>query len=246
MSNHSNFRAQKNSTDVQAIESTWERILYEDNHLIIYNKRPSEIVQADKTGDIPLSDKLKQYLKVKYHKPGNVFLGVVHRLDRPVSGALIFARTSKALSRLNEMLRCGDIRKVYWALVRNKPPQDSGKLSGYISRDKQKNKSFISDRPGKGIREASLDYRIIGHSNRYYLMEIILLTGRHHQIRAQLAFIGCPIRGDLKYGYPRTNPGGFIHLHSRTIEFIHPVTKEEIKVSAPLPADPLWQLFNQE
>jgi 23S rRNA pseudouridine1911/1915/1917 synthase len=218
-------------------------ILYEDNHLIIVNKRPSDIVQGDKTGDIPLSEILKSYIKRKYNKPGEVFLGVVHRLDRPVSGALVFARTSKALSRLNIMLRDGKIHKTYWAIVKNCPPETTDHLVQYLTRNEEKNKSFVYDHPVSGSQKAELIYQVTGQSKLYYLLEIQLLTGRHHQIRAQLAAMGCPIKGDLKYGYPRSNPGGSIHLHARTIEFIHPVKNELISISADPPEDKLWDYF---
>jgi len=218
-------------------------ILYEDNHLIILNKRPSAIVQGDKTGDEPLSESLKQYLKIKHDKPGNVFMGVVHRLDRPVSGAIIFAKTSKALSRLTEMLKKGDIRKTYWAIVSNMPPRQSDHLVHFLSRNEEKNKSFVHLFAAKRTQKAELSYTIIGKGDRYFLLEIQLLTGRHHQIRAQLAAIGSPIKGDLKYGYPRSNPGGFIHLHSRMIEFLHPVLKEPFKIIADPPHDKLWDFF---
>jgi 23S rRNA pseudouridine1911/1915/1917 synthase len=218
-------------------------ILYEDNHLIIVNKQPSDIVQGDKTGDTPLSEILKEYIKHKYKKPGAVFLGVVHRLDRPVSGALVFARTTKALSRLNIMLRDGKFRKTYWAVVKNKPPEESGHLVQYLTRNEEKNKSFLHDHPVPGSRKAELDYHVIGHSDQYCLLEINLLTGRHHQIRAQLAAIGCPVRGDLKYGYARTNSDGSIHLHARMIEFIHPVKNEPVRVIADPPEDKLWHYF---
>lgn len=226
----------KNSTDLE--------ILYEDNHLIILNKPPSAIVQGDKTGDEPLSEKVKSYLKVKYQKPAEVFLGVAHRLDRPVSGALIFARTSKALSRLNEMLKQGDIHKTYWAVVKQHPPAMKEQLVGYLSRDQVKNKSFITPFSSPGTKKAILNYTLIASSKGYHLLEVELLTGRHHQIRAQLAAIGCPIKGDLKYGYPRSNPDASIHLHSRSLEFIHPVKKEAIKIIAPPPSDVLWDYFS--
>jgi len=218
-------------------------ILFEDNHLIILNKRPSDIVQGDKTGDEPLSDLLKLYIRHKYHKPGEVFLGVVHRLDRPVSGALVFARTSKALTRLNNMLRDGQIHKTYWAVVKNKPPSPSSHLVQYLTRNPEKNKSFVHEKPVAGSQKAELIYRVIGKSEGYFLLEVNLLTGRHHQIRAQLAAMGCPVKGDLKYGYPRSNPGGFIHLHSRSIGFIHPVSRQTVNVSAPPPHDRLWDFF---
>jgi 23S rRNA pseudouridine1911/1915/1917 synthase len=218
-------------------------ILYEDNHLIILNKRPSDIVQGDKTGDEPLSEVLKNYIKHAYNKPGEVFLGVVHRLDRPVSGALIFARTSKALSRLNIMLRDGNIHKTYWAVVKNKPPLMEDHLIQYLTRNPEKNKSFVHDTPVAGSQKAELVYKVISKSDGYYLLEVNLLTGRHHQIRAQLSAMGCPVKGDLKYGYPRSNQGGFIHLHAREIEFLHPVKKEMLKVIAPPPHDKLWDFF---
>ena len=218
-------------------------ILYEDNHLIILNKRPSDIVQGDKTGDEPLSDVLKNYIKLKYNKPGEVFLGVVHRLDRPVSGALVFARTSKALTRLNIMLRDGLIHKTYWAVVKNEPPQTENHLLQYLTRNTEKNKSFVHDTPVAGSQKAELVYKVIFKSDGYYLLEVNLLTGRHHQIRAQLSAMGCPVKGDLKYGYPRSNPGGFIHLHARAIEFLHPVKRELLKVIAPPPQDNLWDYF---
>jgi len=221
-------------------------ILYEDNHLIILNKKPSAIVQGDKTGDEPLSESLKQYLKIKHGKPGNVFMGVVHRLDRPVSGAVIFAKTSKALSRLTEMLKRGEIRKTYWAVVGNKPPMQSDMLIHFLSRNETKNKSFIHLHEKTGTQKAELSYTLIGQGDRYFLLEIQLLTGRHHQIRAQLAAIGCPVKGDLKYGYPRSNTGGFIHLHSRMIEFMHPVRKEPLRIIAGPPKDKLWDFFVQQ
>jgi 23S rRNA pseudouridine1911/1915/1917 synthase len=209
----------------------------------VLNKKPSDIVQGDKTGDEPLSEILKQYLRQKFNKPGEVFLGVVHRLDRPVSGALIFARTSKALSRLNILLRDGQIHKTYWAIVRTKPPQNQDHLVQFLTRDTVKNKSFVHDHPVPGAQKAELKYSVIAQSKGYYLLEVVLLTGRHHQIRAQLAAMGCPVKGDLKYGFPRSNPGGFIHLHSRSIEFLHPVKQERIRIVAPPPTDNLWNFF---
>lgn len=218
-------------------------ILYADNHLIILNKKPSEIVQGDRTGDEPLSEKLKAYIKTTCNKPGAVFLGVVHRLDRPVSGAVIFARTSKALARLNAMLRDGEIRKTYWAVVRNEPPQPEGHLVDYLTRNTEKNVSRVHHRPVDGSQRAELTYRVAARSDGYYLLEVELMTGRHHQIRAQLASMGCPIRGDLKYGYPRSNEGGFIHLHARSLDFIHPVKKERVMITADPPGDTLWDHF---
>ncbi len=221
------------------------KILFEDNHLLIVNKSPGEIVQGDKTGDEPLVEALKQYLKEKYNKPGTVFLGVVHRLDRPVSGAVIFARTSKALARMNELLKRREIRKVYWAIVRGQQSAVSSQqwlnLVNYLKKNEQQNKSYVFDSPGEGRQKAELKYRRIASGDRYDLLEIELLTGRHHQIRAQLAAIGLPIKGDLKYGAPRSNPDGSISLHSRSVEFIHPVSKEQISIVAPVPEDKLWK-----
>ena len=219
------------------------QVIYEDNHLVIVNKNCSEIVQGDKTGDKPLSDIVKDYLKKKYNKPGNVFLGVVHRLDRPVSGLVIFARTSKALSRLSEMFRNGDIHKTYWAIVRNKPSQPEGELVNWLTRNEKQNKSYAYDREVPRSKKAVLDYKVIGCSENYTLLEINLKTGRHHQIRCQLAKMGCPIKGDLKYGFPRSNPDGGISLLSRRVTFIHPVSKKKIDVEAPLPDNKLWHAF---
>ncbi len=218
-------------------------VIYEDNHIILVNKASSEIVQGDKTGDIPLSETVKQYIKEKYHKPGNVFLGVTHRLDRPVSGLVLFARTSKALSRLNEMFKAKDIKKTYWAIVKNQPPALAGELVHWLVRNEKQNKSYAYDREVKNSKKAILDYKVIGRSERYFLLEINLQTGRHHQIRCQLAKIGCPIKGDLKYGSPRSNPDGSICLHARRIEFIHPVSKEKMSFEAPLPESALWNCF---
>lgn len=218
-------------------------IVYEDNHIIIANKRSSEIVQADKTGDATLADAVKEYIKAKYHKPGNVFLGVVHRLDRPVSGLVVFARTSKALSRLADMFRTRQVHKTYWAIVANRPPHDQGELVHWLVRREQQNKSYAYTREVPGSKQAILDYRLIGQSQRYFLLEVNLHTGRHHQIRCQLAQMGCPIKGDLKYGAPRSNPDGSICLHARKIQFVHPVSSQPIEVVAPVPADRLWQSF---
>ena len=218
-------------------------VVYEDNHIIIVNKRSSEIVQGDKTGDRPLVEEVKEYIKEKYHKPGNVFLGVVHRLDRPVSGLVVFARTGKALARLNEMFRTKEVKKTYWAIVGNCPSLPEGELCHWLVRNEKQNKSYAYDAEKPGAKQAILDYRLIGRSDRYYLLEVDLKTGRHHQIRCQLAKIGCPIKGDLKYGAPRSNPDGSISLHARRICFIHPVSKKEICVEAPLPEDRLWYSF---
>lgn len=220
-----------------------ERVLYEDNHLIIVNKLPSEIVQGDKTGDQPLLEDVRAYLKDKYNKPGNVFTGVVHRLDRPVGGAVMFAKTGKALSRLTVMVRNREVKKTYWALVKNPPPQPEGHLAHYMVRNREKNKSFAGHSPVPDAKQALLNYKIIAKSKDFYLLEIDLQTGRHHQIRAQLAAIGCPIKGDLKYGFPRSNPGASISLHARSLRFIHPVKKEEIFVVANPPSDNLWDYF---
>jgi len=208
-------------------------IVYEDNHIIIVSKRSGEIVQGDKTGDRPLSDTIKEYLKARYAKPGNVFIGVVHRLDRPVSGLVLFAKTSKALSRLNDMLRKGEIHKTYHALVANMPPEEEGLLEHWITRNEQQNKSYAYDHEVPSSKLARLRYKVIGHTERYHLIEITLLTGRHHQIRCQLAKIGCPIKGDLKYGARRSNPDGSISLQAHAIEFVHPVSKKTIKVELP-------------
>lgn len=215
--------------------------VYEDNHIIIVFKESGEIVQGDKTGDRPLSETVKDYIKAKYHKPGNVFLGVVHRLDRPVAGLVVFARTSKALARLNEMFRKGDIHKTYWAITKNAPKVAEGTLTNWIVRNERQNKSYAYDREVPGSKKAVLSYRVISHTDRYHLLEVHLMTGRHHQIRCQLAHIGCPIKGDLKYGAQRSNPDGSISLLSHEMTFVHPVSKETIHVVSPLPADRLWQ-----
>ena len=220
-------------------------VLYEDNHIIVVNKAASEIVQGDKTGDIPLSETVKAYLKEKYQKPGNVFVGVTHRLDRPVSGLVVFAKTSKALSRLNEMFRVGDVHKVYWAIVKNEPEQPEGELVHWLVRNEKQNKSYAYDREVKDAKKAVLKYRMIGRSDNYTLLEVELMTGRHHQIRCQLAKMGCPIKGDLKYGSARSNPDGSICLHARRISFVHPVSKLPIELEAPLPEGNLWSSFGK-
>ena len=207
----------------------------------IVSKRSGEIVQGDKTGDEPLSETVKQYIKAKYQKPGNVFLGVVHRLDRPVSGLVVFAKTSKALSRLNNMFRDGEVHKTYWAIVKNKPRLEEAELVNWIVRNEKQNKSYAYDHEVKNSKKAILRYKMIGSSDHYSLLEVNLLTGRHHQIRCQLAKMGCPIKGDLKYGAPRSNPDGSISLLSHRVEFVHPVSKETIVVEAPLPDDNLWK-----
>jgi 23S rRNA pseudouridine1911/1915/1917 synthase len=218
-------------------------VVYEDNHIIIVNKAPGEIVQGDKTGDTPLSDIVKAWIKEHHNKPGNVFLGVVHRLDRPVGGLVVFAKTSKALTRMNDMFRKGDVHKTYWAITRNCPEPEEGLLTHYITTVERNNKSYASLTPGKDAKESRLKYRVLAHSDRYHLVEINLLTGRKHQIRVQLSAIGCPIRGDLKYGDKRSNPDGSISLLSHEIDFVHPVSGNHINVKAPLPDDVLWQSF---
>jgi len=219
-------------------------ILYEDNHLIAINKGCGDIVQGDKTGDSPIGDVIKAYLKEKYHKPGNVFLGVTHRLDRPTSGVLLFARTSKSLTRMNELFKKeGEIRKTYWAVVDVKPDPPEAILEHWLVRNEKQNKSFAYPREQKESKKASLTYRYIASSDRFHLLEIELHTGRHHQIRAQLAAIGLHIKGDLKYGFPRSNKDGGIHLHARTIRFVHPVTLEPVTITASVPNDPVWQFF---
>lgn len=215
-------------------------VVYEDNHIIIVNKQSGEIVQGDKTGDTPLSDIVKQYIKDKYNKPGNVFLGVVHRLDRPVSGLVVFAKTSKALSRLNEMFRTGDVHKTYWAIVKKNDIAPEATLTDWLTRNERQNKSYAHNREVPGAKKAVLSYKVRSVSDNYMLLEVRLMTGRHHQIRCQLAHMGCPIKGDLKYGSHRSNPDGSISLMSRRVEFVHPVSKETIAVEAPVPNDRLW------
>ena len=217
------------------------QVLYEDNHIIIVNKESGEIVQGDKTGDVPLSDIVKQYIKETHAKPGAVFLGVVHRLDRPVSGVVVFAKTSKALTRLSNMFRDGEIHKTYWALCSNRPEKIEGELDNWLVRNEKQNKSYVYDKEKPNAKRARLHYQVIGATDRYTLIEVHLMTGRHHQIRSQLAHIGCPIKGDLKYGAKRSNPDGSISLLARRVEFIHPVSKEKIIVEAPLPNDNIWK-----
>lgn len=221
------------------------QVVYEDNHIIVVNKESGEIVQGDKTGDRPLSDTVKEYIKEKYAKPGNVFLGVVHRLDRPVSGLVVFAKTSKALSRLNEMFRNGEVSKTYRAITKNCPEKPEATLTGWMTRNEKQNKSYVYNREVPGAKKAMLHYRVIGASDNYTLLEVQLMTGRHHQIRCQLASIGCPIKGDLKYGAKRSNADGSISLMSHRVEFIHPVSKQKVCVEAPLPDDTLWKEISQ-
>lgn len=221
-------------------------IMYEDNHIVIVNKLPGEIVQGDKTGDVPLVELVRQWLKEKYDKPGNVFCGVVHRLDRPVGGLVVFAKTSKALARMNEMFRKGEVHKTYWAIVRNRPPKDSDTLTHFITSRQENNKSYASDKEVKDSKRAVLDYKLLASSDRYHLLEVTLHTGRKHQIRVQLAAIGCPIKGDLKYGDKRSNPDGSISLQAHSIEFIHPVSKKPVSVTVPIPqSDKVWKAMGE-
>jgi 23S rRNA pseudouridine1911/1915/1917 synthase len=230
---------------MSSFEDIAGRVLYEDNHLILINKKPSEIVQGDKTGDTPLSERVKEYLRIKYSKPGNVFVGVVHRVDRPVSGCVIFAKTDKALTRMNKLIHDRQIRKIYWAVVKNKPPKETDRLVHYLVKNEKQNKSYSVKPSNKNALRSELEYHVIGRSDHYFLLEIELFTGRHHQIRAQLAEIGCPVKGDLKYGFPRSNEDASIHLHARKTEFIHPVSQEKISVTAPLPDDAVWNYFSK-
>jgi 23S rRNA pseudouridine1911/1915/1917 synthase len=218
-------------------------ILYEDNHLIAVYKKPSDLSQSDKTGDTALDSEIKKYLAAKYNKPGEVYLGMVHRLDRPVGGVMLFARTSKALGRINEIFRTREVRKTYLAVVGERPPDDEGVLTHFLKKNEKQNKTYVYDNEVKGSKKASLSYRLAGRSDRYFLLEIELNSGRHHQIRAQLAKIGCPVKGDLKYGYPRSNKDGSICLFARRLEFIHPVRKEKVSITAHFPQGDVWKLF---
>ena len=221
-------------------------ILYEDNHVIAVNKKSSDIVQGDKTGDITLPDRIKEYLKEKYQKPGNVFCGVIHRLDRPTSGVVLFAKTSKGLERLNKQFRDKETNKVYWAVTENEPSTKTGTLINYLKKNEGQNKSYVHSTEVPGSKKAVLNYKVIASSDNYFLLEIQLETGRHHQIRAQLSSIGCPIKGDVKYGAKRPNKDLSISLHARELSFMHPTTKEQISITAPVPEDPLWKYFTQE
>lgn len=220
------------------------QVLYEDNHIIVVNKRPGDIVQGDKTGDTPLSEIVKEYIKNKYNKPGNVYLGVVHRLDRPTSGIVLFAKTSKALPRLNKLFADKVAKKTYWAIVKHIPEKTTDTLIHWLKRNSKQNKSYAHKNEVPESKKAILEYRLIKKMDRYALLEIDLKTGRHHQIRSQLSGIGSPIKGDLKYGFDRSNPNGSIHLHARRLEFVHPVKKETITLEAPLPKDTLWDACN--
>lgn len=217
------------------------QILYEDNHLLVINKKPGELVQGDETGDIPLVDSLKEFLKKRENKPGNVYLGLVHRIDRPTSGILIFAKTSKALSRMNEIFKTRDVQKTYWAIVQGKVEKEHDRLEHYLKKNQKNNKTTVFSNPAQDAKKAILEYRLLGSLDNYALLEVDLFTGRSHQIRAQLSFIGHPIKGDLKYGAKRSNPDGSISLHARRISFIHPVKNEEINITAPPPNDLIWQ-----
>ncbi len=228
------------------MDSLAERILFEDNHLLVVNKLPSEIVQGDKTGDEPLPERIKSFLKEKYQKPGNVFCGVVHRLDRPTSGVVVFAKTSKALERLNAQFREKETNKTYWAIVENKPKELKGSLRDYLKKNESQNKSYIVNESTPGAKLALLHYQLLASSDRYHLLEVTIETGRHHQIRAQLSNIGCIIKGDLKYGAKRANKDASIGLHARSLRFFHPTTKEEITLIANPPADAVWDFFMNE
>lgn len=221
------------------------QIIYEDNHIIVVNKRVGDIVQGDKTGDKPLSEITKEYIKEKYNKPGEVFLGVIHRLDRPTSGIVVFARTSKALTRLNELFKNRETQKTYWAIVKNKPKKTEDTLSHYLTRNEKNNTSKVHINEVPDGKLARLDYKIIHELTHYFALEINLHTGRHHQIRAQLSAIGCPIKGDLKYGYDRSNPDGGIHLHARQLDFVHPVTKNKMTFIAQVPDDLIWKVIEK-
>jgi len=228
------------------MDSLAERILFEDNHLLVVNKLPSEIVQGDKTGDEPLPERIKSFLKDKYQKPGNVFCGVVHRLDRPTSGVVVFAKTSKALERLNAQFREKETNKTYWAIVENKPKEPKGSLRDYLKKNETQNKSYVVNENSPGAKLALLNYELLASSANYHLLEVTIETGRHHQIRAQLSKIGCVIKGDLKYGAKRANKDASIGLHARSLRFLHPTTKEEITIVANPPADAVWDFFMNE
>jgi 23S rRNA pseudouridine1911/1915/1917 synthase len=221
-------------------------VLFEDNHLIIVNKKSGDIVQGDKTGDAPMSDYVKQYIKEKYDKPGEVFLGLPHRLDRPTSGIVVFARTSKALTRMNELFKNKELKKTYWAITENAPKPKQDTVISYLKKNEKQNKSYAIPFAKDGYKRAELDYKLLNGSDKYHLLEVNLKTGRHHQIRVQLSGIECIIKGDLKYGAKRSNKDGSISLHSRYLEFIHPIQKEPVKITAPVPNDPLWQFFEKK
>lgn len=219
------------------------QVLYEDNHLIVINKRNSDIIQSDASGDRTLDDVVKSYVKTKYNKPGKAFIGLIHRLDRPVSGVIVYARTTKALSRMTNQFRYREVQKTYWAVVKNKPPMQRDTVINYLKKNQSKNKSFVKHEAAKDYKESELSYKVIGKGTHYHFVEVYPKTGRHHQIRATLSDLGSPIKGDIKYGSKRTNKNASIHLHSRRIDFIHPVKKEPITIVAPPPEDPLWDGF---
>jgi len=220
-----------------------DRILYEDNHLIAVNKTCHDLVQSDTSGDEPLIEQIKTFIKARDKKPGNVFLEVIHRIDRPVSGVVLFAKTSKVLPRMNKLFHDGEVKKIYWAVVKNMPPKETDTLIHYLLRNSKQNKSYVYDKPKPESKEARLIYKVMGKTSSFYLLQIELITGRHHQIRSQLAKIGCPIKGDLKYGFARSNADGGIHLHSRLVSFLHPVTSQVVEVVANPPEDVLWKEF---
>ena len=219
------------------------RVLYEDNHIIAVNKRNSDIIQSDSSGDTTLCEVVRGYVKHKYNKPGKAFIGTIHRLDRPVSGVILYSRTTKGLNRMLNMFKYREVQKTYWAIVKNRPPQMEGHIVNHLVKNERQNKSFAFDTPAEGRKESELRYRVIGASNHYYLLEVYPKTGRHHQIRATLSSLGCPIKGDIKYGAKRTNDNASIHLHARRIEFVHPVKREPICIVAPPPEDALWDEF---
>lgn len=221
------------------------QVLYEDNHIVALNKRNSDIVQSDISGDITLCDVVKEYIRVKYNKPGKAFIGTVHRLDRPVSGVILYARTTKALNRLMNMFKYREVQKTYWACVKDRPPKEEDHIINYLKKNEKQNKSYAFDAPADDRKECELSYRVVGKSEHYYFLEVKPKTGRHHQIRATLASIGCPIKGDVKYGAKRTNDNASIHLHARKIEFIHPVQKVPLQIIAPPPDDPVWNVLLQ-
>lgn len=221
------------------------QVLYEDNHIVALNKRNSDIVQSDISGDVTLCDVVREYVRVKYNKPGKAFIGTVHRLDRPVSGVILYARTTKGLNRLMNMFKYREVQKTYWACVKNRPPKDEDHIINYLKKNQKQNKSYAYDTPGEDRKECELSYKIVGKSEHYYFLEVQPKTGRHHQIRATLASIGCPIKGDIKYGAKRTNDNASIHLHARKIAFIHPVKKVPLQIIAPPPEDPVWNAFLQ-
>lgn len=225
---------------------TDDRVLFEDNHLIAINKNPGDISQGDKTGDVALVDLVADFLRKKYNKPGKAFCGLIHRIDRPVSGVTLFAKTSKALERMNKIFHDRDVQKTYWAVVKNPPPQENMHLVHYMTRNRQQNKSTAHVQEKKESKKAELDLRVLSSSDNYHLIELLPLTGRHHQIRAQLSAIGCPIKGDLKYGFARSNDDASIHLHARKLEFMHPVTEEPVSITAPVPGEKLWKFFEDQ